>query len=529
MASIFNLNTNVSELSSSNEGTSRMMYEQHPPTRDVTGDNFPNGAIHTRFQTSGQKWWVPSRSYMRMRAKLTKEDGATTLDVANDVAPNMGLMANLFQSGEFRIAGTSTSRVSDYMPQIDALETRLSKSKSWLDSVGSVVNWWDAEAKERQNQVVNNPQSVKVEVAAPRLELGIDPATTFAIAVDTGVATQATGTLIDLSTIFVAGDILEITTPLGLVRYSVVNVPTPNTLQLDANKTLAVVAGVYPWSRIRKEANAGQSERKLNTFEMIWQPPLSIFKIGHALPSGAYELVLNPQTVSQYKKRAIESILGDKTPGALNSYDFEVVDMYLLVATVEGPRADDLTYLLDLEETRCQVDDISNGGSFQQKNFDVSPSTFALTACFQDSRAGSLTQYSASKFKIDGDNSDELKLNRMFLNYAGQNRPAPDADPEFKAGRDYTVQRYAETQLYSGAYYDCGGAETIEEWHDRGAYYYFSWPRDGTDRSTRVNAHFGFEGSAVANGRVLLFDHSKKIARVEVRDGRVVSVQIEDA
>ena len=55
MTSIFSLKKDVSELSSANEGTSKMEYEQHPPTRDVVNNSFPNGAIHFRFQTSGQK------------------------------------------------------------------------------------------------------------------------------------------------------------------------------------------------------------------------------------------------------------------------------------------------------------------------------------------------------------------------------------------------------------------------------------------------------------------------------------------
>jgi len=110
-----------------------------------------------------------------------------------------------------------------------------------------------------------------------------------------------------------------------------------------------------------------------------------------------------------------------------------------------------------------------------------------------------------------------------------QNLPAPDASPDFQAGIDYTTQRYSETQIYSGAYFDTGGAETIEEWHDRGAYYYFAWPRDGTDRSTRVNVHQQFNGADVNNLRLLLFDHSKQIGRIRIQDGHVVDVQLEDA
>jgi hypothetical protein len=357
---------------------------------------------------------------------------------------------------------------------------------------------------------------------------------TLAIAVDTGVATVAANGGAgppDLNNIFQPGDEIQIVVggAVGTVRYYVSNVITATTLQLNNLKGIAVAAGQYDFNRIRTVRSRDNELRKVSEFEMIWQPPLSVFKLGHALPAGKYELVLNPQTTSQYQKRAIESLLADKTPGGGNDFQFEVIDMYLYTATVMGPRADDITYLLDLEQTRCQVDDVSSGGNFQQKNFDVSPSSFALTTCFQDTRAGNLTQYSASKFKLESD--QELKLNRLFVNYAGQNRPSPDADPKYDVGaaRDYTTQRYAESQIYSGAYYDCGGAEDIQEWHGRGAYYYFSWPRDGTDRSTRVNVHFGFEGGAVANGRVLLFDHSKQIARVQVQDGRVVDVQVEDA
>jgi hypothetical protein len=531
MASIFDLKTNVQELSSANEGTSRMSYEQHPPTRDVTGNNFPNGAQHIRWQNAGQKWWVPSRTYIRLRGQLSRADGAL-LTTNDGIAPNMGLMANLYQSMEFRINDKTVSRISDYVPQIDALETRLSKSKAWLEGVGNSTNWWEDEFKNRQFEVVADPQVVQVEEVKSRFELGVGAAQTIAVAVDTGVITQAVA-VTDWNTLFQPGDEIEIDAggAIGTVRYRVSNIIGADTMQLNNLKGIAIVAGVYIWRRVRMVAD--ERPRGIKTFEMTWQPPLSIFKVGHALPSGRYELVLNPQTASQFRKRAIESLLADKnrSPDAtvrLNEFKFEVVDMYLYTATVDGPRADDITYLLDLEQTRCQVDVVEPGGAFGQKNFDVSPSTYALTTAFQDQRAGNNTLYSASKFKIGAEAEEELKLNRMFINYAGQNRPQPDADPTFVANNDYTVQRYVDSQLYSGAYFDTGGAETIKEFHERGSYYYFSWPRDGTDRSTRVNVHFGFTG-AIANGRVLLFDHSKQVARVRVQDGHVVDVQVEDA
>jgi len=181
MNSIFNLATSTDELSSANQGTSRLDYEQHPPTRDVTGDNFPNGAIHHRWQTSGQKWWLPSRSYMRMRVKLTKNNGAP-LDLADQVAPNYGLMANLFQSCEFRMNDKTISRVSDFLPQVDALETRLSKSRSWMKSIGVATNWWNDDFKERLSEVsVDGVELANTPPTAPvvttRVADGFDAAT----------------------------------------------------------------------------------------------------------------------------------------------------------------------------------------------------------------------------------------------------------------------------------------------------------------------------------------------------------------
>ena len=121
--SLFDLKTDVDELASANDAMNRMEYDQHPPSRDVTGEAFGNGNIHFRFETSGQKWWIPNRSYIRTRFKLTKQNG-TPVDLSDNIAPNMGMMSGLFQAGEFRVSDKTISRIPDFMPQIDALETR---------------------------------------------------------------------------------------------------------------------------------------------------------------------------------------------------------------------------------------------------------------------------------------------------------------------------------------------------------------------------------------------------------------------
>ena len=541
--SVFNLKTSKEELSMVNDGTSQMKYEQYPPTRDVTTTNFTNGSIHIRWEVAGQKWWIPARSYLRTRVRITKGDGATALEISDDVALNMGLNAHLYQSAEFKVNGKVISRIGDYMPQIDALHQRLTKSKSWLDSIGNSANLWQASFKERQGVTASdglelkNPQPSS-EAVTSRVALGYVATATIEVkAGELEIARVGASPANDLPA---ASPILVnqyIRLPDG-TEYKVLEVVTETVAShvfRVQGANVAAAAAVVAFERVVKQSDPGEATRRLQYLETIWQPPLSVFKLNHALPAGQYELTLNPQTSSAILKRAVESALADKNGGAGADFRFEVEQMYMYVATMNGPRADDLTYLLDLDEINCQTDNVQ-GTALSQRNFDVSPASYALTLAYQDLRAGNNTLYSAAKFKFgnagNGERSEETKLERMFVQYAGESKPQPDADPGFVVGangKDYFTQRYIETQLNSGAYYDCGGAEPIEEWRDRGSFYYLSWPRDGADRSTRVAIHQQFNGGAdVSNARVLLFDHYKKTASITIQSSRVVSVDLED-
>ena len=555
--SIFDLDTDQKMLMSSNGSITKMEYGQVTPTRDVTRGNFSNGTINFKFSNSGVRRWIPSKSYMRVRMQLTKGNdvgGSSPIDVAFGAAPNMGMCSNLFQSAEFRINDKVVSRIGDFISQVDALDTRLTKSRSWLQSIGESSNWWSESQALRLAEVATDGKVVTNTTPVPPAEtvtgdiaIGYPAATTVAYAAATGVVTFAVGAIPNTDVAFAVGDYLILTA--GTVGDGALNVKL-EVLAVNANLTMTVRADIAAdiaanadirFSRARPNVSVAPDSRQVGSFETIWQPPLSIFKVDKALPCGDYELVLNPQTYQSFQKRAIESVLGaaskeasPATGGLATQIKCNIVDMYLYCAFVDGPRVDDITYLLDLQQTRCQADKINNS-SFGQRNFNVSPSTRALTLAYQDSRIGENTALSPAKFKsyeavATPTTQQELKLNRMYINYAGQNLPAPDADPQFVAGLDYTTQRYSATQLYSGAYYDTGGCETLQEFHERGAYYHFSIPRDSTDNSTRVTCHQGFQaGTDVTNMRVLLFDHSSQVCRVTIQDGRVTNVELEDA
>ena len=555
MCSIFDLKTNPSQLSSANQGIARSEYDQYSAHRDVTGARFSGGAIRIKFQTAGSKWWIPSKSYIRLRCEITKYDATDTgigaqLDNADDVAPNMGLCGNLFQKADFTIAGKSISQIDSNFAELDALHTRQSKSRSWMQSIGASTNYWQDDFKVRQadvtadGEVINEVQPVAPDVVEDRVTLGFDAPgvinrNTAAYDPVTGVVTfdQNGGQNLpgDVRLIFTPGSYFVYTDGTTNPNAKGIQMKVITGIQ-GAGAGSATTIVVEPlvvaledgtpalaaaFSKVTKGDVVANASRRKGKVELIWQPPLSIFKVPHAIPGGGdMELVLYPQTRNVFQKLAVESLTGDKDSGA--DFSFHVTDLFFYAATVEGPRMDNGSYLLDLDETNCQIKTAGTAG-LQQNQFDVSPSTHSLTMAFQDQRAGSNTLYSQSKFKVNGAASDELKLNRFFIQYDGESKPSPDADPLFVGFEDRTTQRFAETQMAIGAWMDSGGSETIQEWQDRGAYYTMQWPRDGASRATRVVTHTQFT-APIANANVLLFNHYKAVARVTMQDGQIVQV-----
>ena len=65
--SIFHLETKASHLPSAKSRVSESHYEKLPPDRNVSGDNFANGEIRFKWSKPSSTWWLPSKSFVRMR------------------------------------------------------------------------------------------------------------------------------------------------------------------------------------------------------------------------------------------------------------------------------------------------------------------------------------------------------------------------------------------------------------------------------------------------------------------------------
>ena len=473
---VFRLKDSIDDLSSANEGMSKYSYDQIQTSSGTgTGATFTNGQLRFKFEHSSNKWWFPSKSYIHMRLKITKEDGTTQLDLADKIAPSMDVCASLFQQAEFQIGGKTVSKIGEYLPQVDVLKKRMTKPKSWLDGIGKSSMFMQAKGEERKQEVVSDPQ-----------RLGND----FDVA------------------------------------------------PADAPAVIANFSGV------------GKT-RGVSSFGLTWQPPLSIFDVD-VLPGGKYELILTPESVANFKKFAVEqtgAAGAQKVPGLGNDYDVKVEKIFFYVCTADADRLDDKEYYIDLQACKLTLGSSTLSTGTVQQQFDVSPSTSALTVAFQDTRAGFDTRIPRTKLisignlsGAGGTNLDavdtkdfaraDLGITRLFVSYAGQNQPIPDADPEFTPGIDHLIRRYTESQLNTGMYWSEGSPESIEDFIDRGAYYHFNFPKDPTDKSTRVSVHTNLSAPSagnLTNTNLLLFEHYKQVARIVLSQGRVVDVRLEDA
>jgi hypothetical protein len=548
--SIFDLPTQPSELKSANMGIDKSYLQQVAADRNSTGPNFSNGTIRFPFQVGATERWLPHRSYFRIRATITNQAGAP-LELKDDVALNMNPASCLWSQGEVRLNNTTISRCADYWSQIDTLCKRMDKSRSWIENAGNSCELLKPKQISRAATTANNglvgtedPQVI------PASALGFNANSTLAYTSAGGILTfvLGAGNTVpggDVRNVFPVGSVIRFAADFGTVvagDYLVKEGPTVTTLVITAG-LVDVPAAALPLNTMRS-ARDSEASRQVSQIELNYQPlALSVFKCEKALPLGQWAVEMTPSQESVWQKRIVESLFGDKVVGAGNQYLVSIDQIYFYCAKVQTSRVDNLSYLIDLENTRAMQDQIQ-GPNLSQNTFNVSPSTYALTIAYQDGRAGVNTQVSQTKLKSyaqaippaasDVPRADlSTSLSRWYMQYGGQKYPQVDLDPAFTSTNDFFNQLYINSQLNTGGYMDSGGCETQKEWLERGLYLHYLTPKDGTSTDTRLTVNQQFDNvsaGAVAqdyslNMRCLVFDHSRAAIKVNIKDGRVVDVE----
>ena len=586
-ASVFDIPRKPQHLRSENEGTANAHYRQITATKDVTGQSFFQGAQQFRFETSGNTWFIPSMSYFRFRCQLLQTRRANERPhpvlSGQDIAPNMGLAANLFKSVEVRLNGHTLERITERLPQIDALKTRMRNTGSWLDQVGKTTNFWEPDFYKRREQVCVDgylPSPSSEPVYGPwltQVEAGFDiqhrlryDRNTQVVEFDGADNVNHVLNIQHGPNALRMGDrlrhgelvlkILQIQDPTHALVECVRAGPNGNVdVQEDVeakeeeeeeeeeDEEDEVRRGARGWFVQKLSSANNNTARGQSDFEIIWRPPLGFFDVEHAIPPGGEWMIeFNPENALDASKNVVESLLED-LPLALiggqpNSFNFAVGEFFFYAYTLESDRFDHGDWFLDLQHTRCQLQNIPNNAmSLTQKTFDVPGKTSALTLAFQDQGPTSDTRYSQSKFKIrpaphDRERSStvegqDLMLERFFIQYGNEQKPVPDFDGMYTKSladstqrtNNHLVHRYVDSLMQANLFHTDGGAESFDDWIRRGPYYHFRWPKDAMETSTRVTVNFKF-GAAFAEGlehQVMLFSQWRTAYKITHRNGRI--------
>ena len=127
---------------------------------DTPLNNSVQAGTHVfQFQNGSAEWWVPSKSYLRIRLAYEKMNadgsGVVAPCMSDMIAPVMNPCAHLFQRIEYYLDNNRISDIQDHIPQIDTLKYRTTRSTSHLDSFGEVSSWLQPEFKVRQARIAS--------------------------------------------------------------------------------------------------------------------------------------------------------------------------------------------------------------------------------------------------------------------------------------------------------------------------------------------------------------------------------------
>lgn len=564
MKSIFDLKTANKDLDSANQGLTNYKYQEIQSLRSVVGSKFPDGEIIYRWSYGANKYWIPNKSYFRIKYSLATVNGV--LDQLANLTLAMNPASTIFQTSTYKIADQTVCSITENLPQIDTIKNRQNKSGSWLSKTGQALNWWGASYLERERKAIslggassNNGglyvtrnwidifESATMDAAdTVAVANNVDGTSTFTFvdaangdldltdisALNVGYIlnwhynTIATGTDNNVNALNVGSGVITAFTGLTITIKPTSDSPSPfaATVLDDANRRFTISISK---SEYYQEPNSTNTQ----TSDLIWKPPLPIFDIKHAMPCAGskQEITLLPFPDTQWQKNIIQSLDFNKTSGV--DYTITILDLRLYILTCDSNKIPEtFDFMLDFNEIQCQKSPITAVN--QQQSFDVTPSTNAITLAFQDQDVTNNTIYPLTNLTIR--EHIELNLTRYYIRYEGQ-VPTPDFDGSYDivAGTDHLLDIYHRSKVYDGTIF-LESPETLEEFRMRGMYIHHPFPKTASSRNTRVYVQVNFsslttEDAENLNPFMLLFTHSKKVVILKVVNGKIVSVSPYDA
>ncbi len=525
-------------------------FREIQPERAIQG-NFASGQINYKFDyNDGHTYWNPSKSYIKIKMKITKGDG-TRLDKDFGVAPNMYIADNLFQQIDMRCNGTCVSEWNDYIAQCASLKNRLYNSMNHREALLSSVNYSKIDLIDRLSQVSSDGYKERDIVWRRGVQLGnlaasgrtldfldlVTPNTVQFVNATSGIIFREAGgnKIPDMSKYFAIGDYIyfqdgggeEAQTVTGYLTTDKRNDTLVVSGNVDDNAAAPLVAQVRIHNDYYPERLYSNSVQA-NDMQIIWKPPIGFWDVDDLL-CGSYKLELTPHAEGVYQKFAIESIL-DKAVG-LTANDIAVeiteINMYLCTYVTPSPISGSKSYTYS--DIRCHSQNLTTN-SLTSKVYPIHERNHSISIAWQDSAAGDDTRLSRSKFKIVDE--QELNLVRYYIQKDGIQ--LPDPIPRLSVNQNTGVnqfhQRYYENMQYSDAYENLEKNETLKQWIDAGIFFHYKWGQGYRKTDNAVvyqNFSTSFKGedeATLRNPQALLFDHYYCTVSMNIVGGKLISV-----
>jgi hypothetical protein len=616
---VMSLFTLPKSLATQTTDVTKMYYDKIHPRTPVETDPARSGSTQLNFTVPGNRFFHPGRSYVRIELEITTttaDNDKRLMDSGESLA--MGTCAHFFTCCSFKIGGTPISRIVNGLPEIDALKTRSTKNKQWLDGVGQLTNFWAEDPVERAQQVFQTGQVGMSNDGLTRrfgaLTFGAGQVLLTPDNVATPIGDQPFNATPEQAylkgCLLKVGDVVESADPAirrfqgGVpLSFGAELGPVFNALPDIINNPGPGPTCIYdvPISNIDFVAFSGDTKADSNTLntpselfgeslglgpthfikpsslrrskiELTWQPPLGIFDIDHALPSGEYELELTWDP--QWRREIVERFWDAGTYVGPGAYSLDAVPDTLNITVkrvefhammLEGTTySGDESYVLDLSEWTLTDRNITAGEGERRESFDVAPTTDAIAVAFQRRNYGRVANtVCKSRFTFAPERTGagarivncrqrhilrpDLGLKRLIINYAGQFKPYCDNLQEYKnnelvlvnnpltgSATNFLTERYLLNTLQNGTYFDSGGSESFEQWLKRGPYYMYLWPKDGSDHDTRAHITYDLPPGKKFNNtnilsnyqyKLLVFHRHRKGFGISVRNSRVTEIE----
>ena len=569
--SLFQLDSQPTGPRSANGGTDHYFHRVTPTSngRIVPGQHMSKQGsqqLDFRFSPSGTDWWVPSKSYFRIRVRCKQRRARTYERDSNGVV----IPGN---PGTPFVFGPHVASIID----VGALNPT---PKGQQIAGGDPVAMAAVFDKMKRSEL--NPSWTQQEEALIEAHVGrVRPARGFCASMFDTAAVKVGDTIVSK----ISDDLLH---QIDVFRKRTSSSSaflngSGNYTGLYASKDdvgFSSVGVSKDRERVGTDNHGADSRLRVLTIdgtsgyaELMWQPPLGIFDYDRALPPSTFDIQLKTRAgnllhhcldyeLFRFTNQYGVDLVPDQWVDALTQdgpqklLDWGLEEIYFYAAIVQGPEANDAKYALDLRETSCIARQLGSGSGPQTHNFDVDPNTSTIGFAIQGrtpwmhgsdgefrsglrpfnleagsalaSVSGNSIQAGSGTQFVGG--SEVRNLGYWYVSYDSKQYPSEHSEQDIKGpantGTDdpkvYITQRWFDTVSQAGTHYMSSGAETLKEWLAGGAIYFMTWPRIPTANATRLMLTLQIKDGATEAERLYLGRDHPHEGRTNFSDGESV-------